>query len=103
MFENVDLKNGKLIIMSLILKKELTLKEQLSKLKEDILQVEYENEIILDLGWYPEFNLNGSFFLKIIKSNNWENPIFNEEIKEIKKLELELIKAVELIVKMQNK
>jgi hypothetical protein len=55
--------------------KNTPLSSQIYELSEDILQVEYSNSCILDVGWYPEFDLKGHFSVLIVKDNNWENPI----------------------------
>lgn len=38
-----------------------TLKEQLDYLTEDMIQVEFDNNIVLDIGWYPEFTRRAGF------------------------------------------
>lgn len=45
-------------------------------LKEDLLQIEYPDELIVDVGWYPSFNKDGEFQIRIIKSGDWETPYF---------------------------
>jgi hypothetical protein len=39
----------------------LPLAEQVSDLKEDLAQVEYPAGVLLDVGWYPELSLDGTF------------------------------------------
>jgi hypothetical protein len=55
------------------------LKEQIWELNEDILQAVYSdnegNHYTLDLGWYPEFDINGHFTICLIKNYDWENPL----------------------------
>lgn len=51
------------------------IKGNIEHLKEDLLQIEYHNNLILDLGWYPSFNKKGAFSISIIKDFDWENPI----------------------------
>ena len=48
-------------------------------LKEDLLQVEYSQNKIIDVGWYTELN---GFIIYVIQSNNWELPINKYIIKE---------------------
>lgn len=40
--------------------------------EEDILQVDYPEGYLLDLGWYGESN---GFIVYIVKDQNWEDPI----------------------------
>lgn len=51
------------------------LEEQLELLKEDLLQVTYENNYTIDVGWYPEFKEEGSFKVYLIHGYDWEDPI----------------------------
>ena len=39
--------------------------------KEDMLQVHFPMNYVLDMGWY-----DGIYRLYIIKDNNWESPIY---------------------------
>jgi hypothetical protein len=45
-------------------------------LKEDLLQIEYPDELIIDAGWYPSFEKDGEFQVRIIKDGDWETPYF---------------------------
>ena len=56
------------------------IKIQIDSLKEDLLQISFSENIILDLGWYPEYNIRGNFVLQIIKEYDWENPIYKKKI-----------------------
>ncbi|MCB0140291.1 MAG: hypothetical protein KDE50_10320 [Caldilineaceae bacterium] len=56
----------------------------LDKLKEDMLQVEYDDNIIVDVGWYPSRDPHGRFRLYVIQELDWENPIFSAETRGIK-------------------
>lgn len=50
-------------------------KNDLEILKEDMLQVEYYNDFIIDVGWYPFFDENGHFQVRVIKDHQWEPPL----------------------------
>ena len=54
--------------------------DQKNFLKEDLLQISFLDNYLLDLGWYPEGNTNGKFVLHIIKDFDWEKPILKKEI-----------------------
>jgi hypothetical protein len=62
------------------------IRTQLDLLKEDLAQVHYGSNIILDLGWLPEFELTGRFVLCIIKSSDWENPVLRVETANLREL-----------------
>ncbi len=64
---------------------------------QDILQLEYifkEAILIVDLGWYPETEINGTFRLMLIKDEEWESPL---EVFESKNKE-EIVEKIEKII-----
>ncbi len=54
--------------------------EQLDRLREDLLQVEFPGAIVLDLGWYPAFSRAGQFQVRVIRNFTWDAPIFYAEV-----------------------
>jgi len=88
--KDFELTDGKVVywdMLDLDFAKEL--KEQLDELKEDLAQVTFKNgEIILDIGWYPEFSRNGVFVVSVIQNENWEEPLFQGRCKNLEKLKL---------------
>lgn len=81
MIENIDFGKGIVVYNELLINKDEPLEHQIWDLKEDLLQVQYnDGELILDVGWYPEFNVNGVFKVQVIKNQDWENPLFIEEV-----------------------
>ena len=77
---DINFKNGKIAYDDFNIDLLKDIKSQLDFLKEDLLQVSFENNFILDLGWYPEFDINGNFILQVIKHNDWDKPIFKKRI-----------------------
>ncbi|AWH88263.1 hypothetical protein [Limnobaculum parvum] len=43
-------------------------------LDEDLLQIEFNNGNIVDIGWYPSFDEQGAFIIHTISDNNWDQP-----------------------------
>ena len=60
---------------------------------EDLLQLENSDKnLILDLGWYGERNLNSGFFkINLIQNFNWEKPL----VEFISKEKNEIIDKIE--------
>ena len=52
---------------------------QIELLKEDLLQVQYGDSYLLDVGWHPEFDKTGKFIIQIIDNYNWEKPLLKKE------------------------
>ncbi|KTT04036.1 hypothetical protein [Pseudomonas rhizoryzae] len=70
-------------------------KQDLFALKEDMLQVAYENDFLLDVGWYPSFNPDGCFDIRVIKDFDWESPLYIGKARS-------LAKAIKRINEAQN-
>ena len=73
--------------------------EQLDSLTEDLLQIEYENGYLIDLGWYPEFDENGKFTLQLIKNGDWRNPAYKKSFRDCKQLEKNLLYVINILEK----
>lgn len=73
---------------------------QLDNLKEDLLQVSYPGGLILDIGWFPSFDENGEFQIRVIENNNWDEPRYYSEAKSTDKLKSEIKNAVQFIKSM---
>jgi len=69
----------------------------LEDLKEDMLQVEFPGGFILDIGWRPSFNIQGNFFVSLIKDYNWEAPTFSDSASNIEVLKLKVSEAIRLV------
>ncbi|PSL47546.1 hypothetical protein CLV51_102403 [Chitinophaga niastensis] len=83
----INFKNGVITYNELSeLDLEKTLKEQIDLLKEDMLQVEYKNNILLDVGWFPSFSLKGSFRITIVQNFDWESPLRLKKTKKLNEL-----------------
>ena len=60
--------------------------------KEDMLQVEYPNCFLLDLGWYQDI-------ISVIHNFDWANPVQQYETTETNQLPKLLTEAVRLVEK----
>lgn len=47
---------------------------QLDSLKEDLLQIHYPQNLLIDVGWYPEFCADGGFRVCVIEHEQWDRP-----------------------------
>lgn len=76
------------------------LNEQEDKLLEDLLQIEFPNNYLLDVGWYPECEIEGQFILTLIKNFDWQKPIYKyscvseEDLKKSYQVALDLISGI---------
>ena len=71
--------------------------EQKECLLEDLLQVKYAQEYLLDVGWYPEYESEGEFIVQIIKNKIGKNLYIKKDSKDEEELIQNLNNAVEII------
>ena len=62
--------------------------------KEDMLQVEYPNGFLLDMGWYQD-----RYIISVIHNFDWANPVKQYETTETNQLPKLLTEAVRLVEK----
>lgn len=62
--------------------------------KEDMLQVEYPNCFLLDMGWYQD-----RYIISAIHNFDWANPVQQYETTETNQLPKLLTEAVRLVEK----
>ncbi len=70
--------------------------EMFSYLVEDLLQLSFHKEdgsdsLIIDLGWYPSGDANGSYKLLMVKGSDWSAPLETFETK----LKSEVVSKIE--------
>ena len=62
--------------------------------KEDMLQVEYPNGFLLDMGWYQD-----RYIILVIRDFDWAHPVQQYETTETNQLPKLLTEAVRLVEK----
>lgn len=62
--------------------------------KEDMLQVEYPNCFLLDMGWYQD-----RYIISVIHNFDWANPVQQYETTETNQLPKLLTEAIRLVEK----
>lgn len=93
----IDFKSGRITYNEFHFDFNLPFSEQEDSLMEDLLQVEYENGYLIDLGWYPEYDENGKFILQLIKNDNWKKPIYKKQSRDWEQIKKSLLKAINII------
>ena len=95
--QRIDLKSGKITYNEFRIHFDIPFSEQLDSLLEDLVQIEYEDGYLIDLGWYPEFDAAGRFIVQLIKDYNWEKPIYIQKSRDVKQLKEILVNAINRI------
>ena len=76
MFKEIDFTPGKIVYNDFNIDANIPFEQQIFSLKDDILQVNYNDKYLIDVGWGPEFDLSGKFKIRIIKDLNWKKPMY---------------------------
>ncbi|MFT3927536.1 MAG: hypothetical protein QM778_33700 [Myxococcales bacterium] len=72
--------------------------DQLADLKEDLAQVRYGTNVLLDVGWFPEFSDDGWFSVRVVVEPDWDEPLFIENHRTVDGLLACLSKATGIAV-----
>jgi hypothetical protein len=85
--ESIEWRSGKVTYWDLdSLDPGKPLSEQFDELKEDLAQVRFPGDVVLDVGWYPESSLDGSFSVRIVHDSDWDTLLFVEESASVAEL-----------------
>lgn len=85
--EDIDWQSGKVVFWELeFLDLARPLTEQLDELKEDLAQIEYPGERVLDIGWYPSFSEEGQFVVRVVATSDWDTPLYLHSTSDAKEL-----------------
>jgi hypothetical protein len=90
---DLSLLTGKITFDDLSHLTDAPLASQIDSLKEDLLQVEYGEHLLLDVGWYPEFDKSGAFQVMVIKGQNWDAPHWTGRARTLAQLTVCLTEA----------
>ena len=94
---DINYASGNITYIEEGLRDDLSISQQAEILREDLLQVAFEDDkFILDVGWYPEGDEEGSFVIVIVQDYKWDAPIFRSETKDLYQLRNLLIEAVKV-------
>lgn len=100
MFCHVDWLGGVVEFDDLDLRLDIPLNEQIWSLKQDLLQVSYlAGKYVIDVGWYPDFALDGRFKAVVIVDANWQEPLHEVQCKSPEELEGALAACVTVVQK----
>jgi len=79
------------------IKEEKSLENYIDDLKEDMLQVEFPGDYILDVGWRPSFEIKGKFHIVLIKNFDWSKPIYSATAESMIELKDKINKVLEIL------
>ncbi len=91
---NFSLKGGVVTFDDFPIEEGQPLEGYIDDLKEDMLQVEFPEGYILDIGWRPSFEIDGKFHVVLIKGYDWNSPIYSGEAENLVELKNKINKAL---------
>lgn len=100
MFEKLDFGRGVITYNDFHIETELSFKEEDDLLKEDMFQVEYPNNYVIDVGWYSGVK---KFIIFIIKDYNWEEPILKNFYSNLNSLDAGMEECISMVNQLINK
>lgn len=104
MLGNIDFGEGVVRkYIDLLFDEDSSLADIIDDLKEDLIQIEYDDGYIIDVGWYPEFDPMGNFKLVLIKDYDWENALFYTEFNTVEALNSNLRQCIQMVKTMSDK
>ncbi len=96
MFWGIEIKNAKIIFDDISwLANEIDFKNDIDFIKEDMLQIEFGNNYLLDVGWRPSFSKKGKFYLTIVKNKNWNEIVEEVSTKNAQNLKTSIKELIE--------
>lgn len=73
--------------------------EQIELLREDLLQVSFDNNrVTLDIGWYPSFAKHGVFRGVVVEARKWDKPLASFETGDITQLKAKVNTMIQVIL-----
>ncbi len=104
----IKAKIGEIVFNDLKHISNLPFEEQELNFKEDLLQIKYK-EYVLDIGWFPSFEVDGNFVLCVVKENehgevDWIKPCLRKEFgfSTVEELQKEIDKGLDFMKKEVN-
>jgi len=62
-----------------------------------LFQSRYGERLIIDIGWFPSFSIEGHFRTAVIQDFDWETPVFEKTCKDMDVLKNHLSEAIVVV------
>lgn len=94
--KDVDLKKATSLFDSFDVDPNVSFENQEFAFREDLIQVTYPKDYLVDVGWYPEHTSDGSYTVEIIHNRDWENPVYITDTSDFYEMKKCLQNAIDL-------
>jgi hypothetical protein len=78
--DTIDFSPGSVVYEEFPLNAKAEWIDDVDNLNEDLLQVTFPGDILLDIGWCPAQTTKGQFQVRVIRDADWNHPIFYAEV-----------------------
>ena len=99
--KNLKLYDGIITYNDFDIDEALTFQDQEYSYKMDILQISFGTRYVLDVGWYPEFDPKGHFWVRGIQDYDWLKPITQQKCRSLAELK-KVIEEVAALLSSKN-
>ncbi len=94
--EDFDWKGGRVTHWTLNADENVPIQSSLDELVEDLVQVHFGTDTILDVGWYPECSIEGAFRIVVIQSMKWDKPVWASKCRNFLELRAKIPEAIDV-------
>ncbi len=100
--KKLNLLDGKIVWDGFDIDENIPLEKQVDSLREDMLQIGFGKRFVVDVGWQPDFELNGNFIIRAIQDYDWMNPLYRVKCRAFDELKKAIEEAVLVIDKTRR-
>lgn len=84
MFWNLEIEQGVVVFDNIsFLPEAFDAGQHVDYLKEDMLQIVFGDDLLIDVGWCPSFDEHGRFILVLVKDENWTELVERAEFTDV--------------------
>ena len=91
-----DLQTGVASLHWALVPTEDPLDAERDSLREDLIQVVLDSGVVLDVGWYPSFSINGRFRILVVRDEDWDTPALMKECRTLRELNQAFVESLAL-------
>lgn len=94
---SLNIYSGNLTYNDLDIDEKIPFEEQKWSYKMDIIQIEFGPRYTLDVGWEPELDPEGHFWVRGIQDCNWQKPLMSVRCRSLHELKQGIEKVAALL------
>lgn len=100
--KNINLFGGVIEYDDFFVNPDIPFEKQLHAYKEDMLQISFGKNFLIDVGYYPEMDPKGCFVVYAIQGYDWINPLVEIECRSLSELKKTIEETAALLSEKNN-